>query len=75
MVHNLPVNTGGVRDGFCPLVSKSPWSRKWQHTPVFLTGKFHGQRNLAGYSPWCYKRAEHTPCDRHSIGQFTYIIS
>ena len=20
--------------------------------PVFLPGKFHGQRNLAGYSPW-----------------------
>ena len=25
--------------------------RKWQHTPVFLPGDFHGQRNLAGYSP------------------------
>ena len=22
------------------------------HTPVFLLGKFHGQRNLVGYSPW-----------------------
>ena len=21
-------------------------------TPVFLSGKSHGQRNLAGYSPW-----------------------
>ena len=21
-------------------------------TPVFLPGKFHGQRSLAGYSPW-----------------------
>jgi len=21
-------------------------------TPVFLPGKFHGQRNLVGYSPW-----------------------
>ena len=28
------------------------WRRKWQPTPVFLTGKFHGQRNLAGYSSW-----------------------
>ena len=28
------------------------WSRKWQATPVFLSGKFHGQRNLAGYRPW-----------------------
>ena len=25
--------------------------RKWQVTPVFLPGKSHGQRSLAGYSP------------------------
>ena len=24
-------------------------SRKWQLTPVFLPGKFHGQRSLEGY--------------------------
>ena len=23
---------------------KDPWRRKWQPTPVFLPGKFHGQR-------------------------------
>ena len=28
------------------------WRTKWQLTPVFLSGKFHGQRSLAGYSPW-----------------------
>ena len=27
------------------------WRRKWQPTPVFLPGKFHGQRSLGGYSP------------------------
>ena len=28
------------------------WKRKWQPTPVlFLPGKSHGQRSLAGYSP------------------------
>ena len=26
--------------------------RKWQPTSVFLPGESHGQRNLAGYSPW-----------------------
>ena len=26
----------------------SPWRKKWQLTPVFLTEEFHGQRNLAG---------------------------
>ena len=25
---------------------------KWQPTPVFLPGKFHGQRSLVVYSPW-----------------------
>ena len=27
------------------------WRRKWQPTPVFLPGEFHGQRSLADYSP------------------------
>ena len=26
------------------------WRRKWQPTPVFLPGKFHGQRSLVGYN-------------------------
>ena len=30
------------------------WRRKWQPTPVFLPGKVHGQRSLAGCSPWDY---------------------
>jgi len=43
------------RCGFNPWVGKSPWRRKWQPAPVFLPGKFHGQRSLVGYSPWGYK--------------------
>ena len=35
-----------------------PWRRKWQPTPVFLPGKFHGQRSLAGYSPWGSKESD-----------------
>ena len=31
---------------FDPWVRKIPWRRKWQPTPVFLAGKFHGQRSL-----------------------------
>ena len=27
--------------------------------PLFLPGKFHGQRSLAGYSPWVLKRVGH----------------
>ena len=34
---------------------EDPWRRKWQPTPVFLPREFHGQRSLAGYSPWDHK--------------------
>ena len=29
-------------------------------TPVFLPGKFHGQRNLMGHSPWDGKELDTT---------------
>ena len=41
--------------GFNPWVRKIPWRRKWQPTQVFLPEKSHGQRSLAGYSPWGHK--------------------
>ena len=37
------------RCGLDPWVRTFPWRRKWQPTPVFLSGKSHGQRNLVGY--------------------------
>jgi len=33
-------------------VGKLSWRRKQQPTLVFLPGESHGQRSLAGYSPW-----------------------
>ena len=30
---------------------EDPWRRKWQPTPEFLPGEFHGQRSLVSYSP------------------------
>ena len=48
MVKNLPGNAGNARKD--PWVRKIPWRRKWQPTPVFLPGKSHRQRSLAGYS-------------------------
>ena len=47
------------RFGFDPWVGKISWRRKWQPTWVFLPGKFHGQRSLAGYSPQGCKRVRH----------------
>ena len=48
MVRNPPASAGDSRDRFDPWVRKIPWSEKWQPAPVFLPGKFHGQRSLAG---------------------------
>ena len=44
--------------GFNPWVGKMPRRRKLQPTPVFLPGKSHGQRNLAGYSLWGHKESD-----------------
>ena len=38
-------------------VGKIPWSRSRQATPVFLSGKFRGQRNLAGFCLWGCKES------------------
>ena len=43
-----------------PWVGKTPWRRKWQPSPVFLPGKFQGQRNVEGYSPWSHKESDAT---------------
>ena len=42
------------------LGGKTPWRRKWQPTSVFLPGKSHGQRSLAGYNPWGLKESDRT---------------
>ena len=47
------------RHGFDPWVRKLPWRRKRQPTPVLLPRKFHGQRSLAGCSPWSHKKSQH----------------
>ena len=61
MVKNLPANEGdGKRSGLDPWVGKIPWSRKWQPALVFLPGKSHGQRGLAGYSPWGHRESNMT---------------
>ena len=55
MVKFLPANVG---PGFDPWVGKIPWRRKWQPSPVFLPGKSHRQRSLAGYSSWGHKESD-----------------
>ena len=45
---------------FDPWIRKSLWRRVVQPTPVFLLGEAHGQRSLAGYSPWGPKESDTT---------------
>ena len=55
-----PANAGDAGGSFHFWVGKMPWSRKWQITPVFLPGKFHGQRSLVGCSPWGCQESDMT---------------
>jgi len=56
-----------------PWVRKIPWRRKWQPTPVFLSGKSHGQRNLAGYIG--LQRVRYDWATKHSHSLFSWIFS
>ena len=42
------------------LDQEDPWRRKKQSTLVFLPGKFHEKRSLAGYSLKVYKESDMT---------------
>ena len=45
--------TGVVSSTLSEVIDISPSGvGKWQPAPVFLPREFHGQRSMAGYSPW-----------------------
>jgi len=54
VANNLPASAGNIRHWVDPL------EKKWQPTPVFLSGKSHGQSSLVGYSPWGHKESDTT---------------
>ena len=54
------------RRRFDPWVGKIPWRRAWQPPPVLLPGESHGQRSLAGYSPWGPKELDLTEVTWHT---------
>ena len=60
---------------FYPWVGKITWSRKWWPTPVFLPGKFHGQRSLVGYSPWDQKELDTTEHTHTHTYTHTHFMS
>ena len=57
LVKNLPaVQETWVRS----LGWEDPWRREWLPTSVFWPEELHGQRSLAGYSPWGCKELDVT---------------
>ena len=42
------------------LGQEDPLEKGMATTSVFLPGEFHGQRSLAGYSPWGHKELDMT---------------
>ena len=46
--------------GSIPGLGRFPLEGNGKLTSVFLSGKFHGQRSLAGYSPWGCKGSDTT---------------
>ena len=58
VIKNLPVNAGypgSIPGSRRSLYWEDPLKKEMATIPAFLPGKFRGQRNLAGYSPWVRK--------------------
>ena len=60
VVKNPSASAGDVRDvGSIPGLGRSLGEGMATHS-VFLPGEFHGQRSLAGYSPWSCQESNET---------------
>ena len=42
------------------MIQEDPQEEEMTTPPVFLPGEFHGQRSLAGYSPWSHEESDMT---------------
>ena len=60
VVKNLPGNVGDPGVAGRSLGWEDPLEEERATTPVFLPGKFNGQRSFAGHSPRSYKESNMT---------------
>ena len=68
MVKNPPASAGEERDtGSIPGLGRSPGEGNGNLLQLFLPGKFHGHRSLAGYSPWGSKESDMTEQMRTNV--------
>ena len=61
VVKNPPANAEDIRNpGLIPLLGTSPGVGNGNPLQYSCLGEFHGQRSLAGYSPWGHKESDMT---------------
>ena len=76
MADNPPANSRDTTDLSSILGSgRSFWRSKWQLPPVFLPGKLHGRRSLAGCSPRDCKESDTTVQPRARAHTHTHTQS
>ena len=60
VVKNSPANAGDIRDvGLIPGLGGSPGEGHGNPLQYSYLENPHGERSLAGYSPWCCKEPGH----------------
>ena len=61
MVKSLPVNAGDIRDAdSLPRLERSPGGGHGNPLQYSCLENLHGQKSLAGYSPWDHKESDMT---------------
>ena len=63
------------RRAFDPWVGKIPWRRAWHPAPLFLPGESHGQRSLAGHSPWGWKELDKSEVTQHAHARQFWTVA
>ena len=58
VVRNLPASAGPQQTWIQSLGWENPLQEEMAITPLFLPGKSHRQRSLAGCSPWGHKELD-----------------
>ena len=73
-VKNLPANAGDARDtDSIPGLGRSPGVGNGIPLQYSWPGKFHGQRSLAGYSPWAHKKSNMTEHNTVTVYQLEEV--
>ena len=73
IVKNPPANAGDIRDmGSIPGSGRSPGGGKDNPLQYSCLENPHGQRSLAGYSPWDRKELDTTEATEHAHMHITF---